>query len=109
MFCNITILVDFRSILIAVLVKTSCNPLTCLHVRYVPDSNSLHLSFSNMEINMPSAIHKILVSDIVFAETMWTLKGKNYKFTKEQLLTAVDGLFKKPNISFEHGQSVWRA
>jgi len=52
---------------------------------------------------------KILITDIVLAETMWTLKGKRYKFTKEQLLTVVDGLFRDLSINFEDGQSVWRA
>ncbi|MFT6733337.1 MAG: putative nucleic-acid-binding protein [Polaribacter sp.] len=52
---------------------------------------------------------KILITDIVLAETMWTLKGKKYKFTKEQLLTVVDGLFRDLSINFEDGQSVWRA
>jgi len=56
-----------------------------------------------------SGQYKILITDVVLAETMWTLKGKKYKFIKEQLLTAVDGLFRDLSVNFEDGQSVWRA
>ncbi len=52
---------------------------------------------------------KVLVTDIVLVETIWTLKGKKYKLSKDDLLLVIDGLFKEPNISFEDGQTVWRA
>lgn len=51
----------------------------------------------------------ILVTDIVLVETMWTLKGKKYKLTKDELLSVIDSLFKEKNIIFEDGQTVWRA
>ncbi len=50
-----------------------------------------------------------LVTDIVLVETMWTLKGKKYKLTKDELLSVIDDLFKEKNITFEDGQTVWRA
>ncbi len=56
-----------------------------------------------------SGQYKILITDIVLAETIWTLKGKKYKFTKEQLLMVIDGLFSDMSVNFEDGQSVWRA
>jgi predicted nucleic-acid-binding protein len=52
---------------------------------------------------------QVLVTDIVLAETVWTLKGKKYKLTTDDLLFVVEQLFKEPNIAFEHGQTVWRA
>ena len=52
---------------------------------------------------------KVLVTDVVLVETIWTLKGKRYKLAKDDLLLVIDGLFKEPNITFEDGQTVWRA
>jgi len=52
---------------------------------------------------------KVLVTDVVLVETIWTLKGKKYKLSKDDLLLVIDGLFKEPNITFEDGQTVWRA
>lgn len=53
--------------------------------------------------------HKVLITDIVLVETMWTLKGKKYKLSKEEMLSVLDALFKESNIIFEDGQTVWRA
>ena len=52
---------------------------------------------------------KVLITDVVLVETIWTLKGKKYKLLKDDLLLVIDGLFKEPNIIFEDGQTVWRA
>jgi len=52
---------------------------------------------------------KVLVTDIVLAETIWTLTGKKYKLSKEESLLVIDGLFKEPNIIFEDSQTIWRA
>ena len=54
-------------------------------------------------------VRKVLITDVVLAETIWTLKGQKYRLEKEDLLAAIDGLFKEPNIVFEDGQTVWRA
>jgi len=53
--------------------------------------------------------NKILITDIVLSETVWTLKGKRYKLQKEDLIQVISQLFKEPNLEFEDGQSVWRA
>ncbi len=53
--------------------------------------------------------NKVLVTDVVLTEVVWTLKGKKYKVSKEQLLLVVAQLFKEPNICFEDGQTIWRA
>ena len=52
---------------------------------------------------------QVLVTDIVLAETVWTLKGRKYKLAMADLLFVVEQLFKEPNIVFEDGQTVWRA
>lgn len=52
---------------------------------------------------------KILITDVVLVETSWTLKGRKYALTKDQLINVIDQLFKEPNIVFEDGQTVWRA
>jgi len=64
---------------------------------------------SNKANKLFSGRDSILITDIVLAETAWTLRGKKYKFAKEELLTAVDGLFRESSVRFEDGQSVWRA
>ena len=52
---------------------------------------------------------KILVTDIVIIETVWTLKGKKYKLDKEQIIDTIYKLFEEPNFIFEDGQTIWRA
>ena len=56
-----------------------------------------------------SGKNKILITDVVLSETMWTLKGKKYTLTKDDLLLVIDQLFKEPNLLFEDDQTVWRA
>ncbi len=52
---------------------------------------------------------KVLITDVVMVETIWTLKGKKYKLTKEDLIKVAEQLFQEPNIEFEDGQTMWRA
>jgi len=52
---------------------------------------------------------QVLVTDIVLAETIWTLKGKKYKLDKDSIVNVVNALFAEPNIRFEDQQTVWRA
>ena len=51
----------------------------------------------------------VLITDVVLAETLWTLKGKKYKLDKIAMIDVLNSLFKEPNICFEDGQTVWRA
>ncbi len=51
----------------------------------------------------------VLVTDIVLAETVWTLTGKKYQLDKDGVLVLLNALFEEPNICFEDGQTVWRA
>jgi predicted nucleic-acid-binding protein len=52
---------------------------------------------------------QILITDIVLAETIWTLKGKRYKASKEDIVAVVIGLLEEPNVVFESQQAVWSA
>lgn len=52
---------------------------------------------------------KVLITDVVLAETMWTLKGKRYRLDKESIIKVLNSLFEEPNILFESGQTVWRS
>ena len=56
-----------------------------------------------------SGIKKILVTDVVLIETLWTLQGKKYRLKKGDLLVVIQQLFVEPNLRFEDGQTVWRA
>lgn len=51
----------------------------------------------------------VLITDVVLTETIWTLKGKKYRLKKEDILTVIEQIFKEPNLTFEDGQTVWRA
>ena len=52
---------------------------------------------------------KILVTDVVLVETIWTLKGKKYKQDRESIARVVSALFEEPAICFEDGPTVWLA
>ena len=75
-------------------------------LRYLLQDDKTQSSKANRLIE---GTKKVLVSDVVIAETIWTLKGKKYALEKDQLLSVLDRLFKEPNIEFEDGQTVWRA
>jgi len=51
----------------------------------------------------------VLITDVVLTETIWTLKGKRYNLSKEQIIDVIYALFAEPNIAFEDGQAVWGA
>lgn len=56
-----------------------------------------------------NAGNEILIVDIVLAEAIWTLKGKRYKASKEDIVAVVMGLLEEPNVVFESQQVVWSA
>lgn len=51
----------------------------------------------------------VLVTDVVLAETIWTLKGKRYGLDRSAIVKVIHSLFEETNILFEDGQTVWRA
>lgn len=56
-----------------------------------------------------SGQQKVLVTDVVLVETIWTLRGKKYQLNKDELVAVLQALFQEPNIRFEDGQAVWVA
>ena len=52
---------------------------------------------------------KVLVVDAVLVETIWVLKGKRYKLTKQQIIDTILVLFTEENIVFEDPYVVWSA
>ncbi len=52
---------------------------------------------------------KVLVTDAVLVETVWTLKGKKYQLGKIEIIETILSLFHETNLRFENGQVVWKA
>lgn len=52
---------------------------------------------------------QILVTDIVLVEAIWTLKGKRYKASKDDIVALVTKLLEEPNVVFESEQAIWSA
>lgn len=51
----------------------------------------------------------VLVTDVVLTEAIWTLKGKRYNLSKEQIIDVLHALFAEPNIRFEDSYAIWGA
>lgn len=51
----------------------------------------------------------VLITDVVLAESLWTLIGRKYGATKEELIFVVEKLLRDPNICFEDNEVVWQA
>ena len=51
----------------------------------------------------------LLITDVVLVETVWTLKGKRYGATREDITAAVMSLIEEPNVLFEDKQVIWSA
>lgn len=52
---------------------------------------------------------RVLVTDIVLVETVWTLTGKKYKAERDDISKLVNDLLGEPNIVFENPQAIWMA
>jgi predicted nucleic-acid-binding protein len=51
----------------------------------------------------------VLITDVVLAETVWTLKGKKYHASKDDIIAVVNSLLAEPSIVFENRQVIWAA
>ncbi len=51
----------------------------------------------------------VLITDVVLAETIWTLTGKRYGATKEDIQALVMSLLEETNTVFENQQAIWSA
>lgn len=52
---------------------------------------------------------KVLVADVVLVETVWTLLGKKYQASRDDIIKMVGDLLGEPTIVFENPQVVWAA
>ncbi len=75
-------------------------------IRYLLDDDAMQSKKASKIILSGSSI---LVTDVVLAETIWTLKGKRYNLDKASIIAVVNSLFEELNICFESGQTVWRS
>ena len=55
------------------------------------------------------AAEPVLITDVVLAETVWTLAGRRYRLARAELAAVLERLFREPNVRFEDGRAVWRA
>ena len=51
----------------------------------------------------------VLVTDVVLAETIWTLMGRKFRAGKSDVISVIEALLNEPGIRFEDDQVVWRA
>ncbi|MES9854620.1 MAG: type II toxin-antitoxin system VapC family toxin [Candidatus Thiodiazotropha sp. L084R] len=51
----------------------------------------------------------VLITDLVLAETVWTLTGRRYRLDREAVCKVVRGLFGDGAFKFESSQVVWSA
>ena len=51
----------------------------------------------------------VLVTDVVLAETVWTLMGRRYRASKSDIISVIEGLLDEPRVRFENDAVVWRA
>lgn len=41
---------------------------------------------------------KVLITDVVLIETVWTLKGRRYNLNKDKVIQVIHALFAEPNL-----------
>jgi len=75
-------------------------------LRYLLDDDVEQSSKANQLITNRE---RVLITDAVLVETIWTLRGKKYQLNKSALADVVQALFQEQNICFENGQVVWMA
>ena len=51
----------------------------------------------------------MLITDVVLAETVWTLASRRYRATRADLIDLVNGLLEDANLHFEDDEVVWSA
>lgn len=51
----------------------------------------------------------VLITDVVLVEAVWTLTGKRYRATKEDIQTLVTSLLEESKTAFEDKQAIWSA
>ena len=52
---------------------------------------------------------QVLITDVVLAETVWTLRGRKYKVDDSGIAMALNSLFSESSIIFEDDEVIWKA
>ncbi len=52
---------------------------------------------------------RILITDVVLAESVWTLIGRRYRASKADVVAVLEKLLQEPNVRFEDDQVIWSA
>lgn len=52
---------------------------------------------------------RVLITDVVLPETVWTLAGRRYHATRTALIDLVNNLLQDANVRFEDDEVVWSA
>ena len=79
---------------------------TSVLLRYLLHDDEVQAARADAVLN---AAETVLITDVVLAETVWTLSGRKYRLAKAELVAVLERLFSERNIRFEDDQVVWRA
>ncbi len=52
---------------------------------------------------------RVLITDVVLAETVWTLAGRRYRAPRTDLIELINSLLQDANLRFEDEEAVWSA
>ena len=52
---------------------------------------------------------RILITDVVLVEAVWTLIGRRYRATRDDIIAVVEKLLQEPNVRFEDDEVIWSA
>ncbi|MGI9275075.1 MAG: PIN domain-containing protein [Endozoicomonas sp.] len=75
-------------------------------LRYILQDDPIQ---SPLAASLIRGVHKVLVTDAVLVEVVWTLVGKKYQQKKADIIKVILALFAERNVQFEDGQVVWKA
>ena len=50
---------------------------------------------------------RILITDVVLAESVWTLIGRRYCATRADVVAVVERFLQEPNVRFEDDEVIW--
>lgn len=71
---------------------------TCVLLRYLLRDDEAQAEKSRRVFERDE---RILITDVVLAEAVWTLIGHRYRATKADVIAVVEKLLQEPNVRFE--------
>lgn len=79
---------------------------TNILLRYLLDDDAMQ---SRKARHLFETKQLLLITDVVLAETIWTLKGKRYAAHRDDIAKIVMRLLEEVNVIFEDRQAIWSA